>query len=217
MSTIVGLIGFIGCGKGTVASYISKKYDLRHDSFAASLKDACANIFGWPRHLLEGDTAESRKWREQVDCWWEEKLGIDGFTPRLALQLMGTNVIRDNFNDNIWFLSLERRIMQDTASRGVVISDVRFQNEFEFIRKNKGLLIRIYRGPEPEWYITAMLANQGDADAINTMKTKYSDVHYSEWAWAGISPDYIVDNNGTIENLEQQLDNIFSNHFKSVI
>ena len=55
---IIGLVGFIGSGKDTVASrFIS--YGCVKDSFAAPLKDACAAIFGWPRELLEGDTVDS--------------------------------------------------------------------------------------------------------------------------------------------------------------
>ena len=72
---IVGLLGYIGSGKGTVSSVLVNEYGFRQDSFASTLKDACSAIFGWERHMLEGDTKESREWREQVDPWWEEKLG----------------------------------------------------------------------------------------------------------------------------------------------
>ena len=72
------------------------------DSFAAPLKDVCASIFGWERKLLEGDTIESREFRETPDIFWTRNTGIDNFTPRLALQLMGTDVLRDHFHSDIW-------------------------------------------------------------------------------------------------------------------
>jgi len=101
---IIGLVGFIGSGKDTVASrFIS--YGCIKDSFAAPLKDACAAIFGWPRALLEGDTVESREFRETPDMFWARKLGIDNFTPRLALQLVGTDVLRNHFHQDIWLSS----------------------------------------------------------------------------------------------------------------
>jgi hypothetical protein len=63
-------------------------------SFAGALKDAVAAIFVWPRHLLEGDTAESDRFRETADEYWTEKLAgkkgsifekYDKITPRLVL------------------------------------------------------------------------------------------------------------------------------------
>jgi hypothetical protein len=113
MRKIIGLVGFIGSGKGTVARHLVDNYGFRQESFAKSLKDACSNIFDWPRDLLEGDTPESRQWRELPDLWWSEKLGIKDFTPRLALQLIGTNALRDHFSQDLWFLSLENRIRKN--------------------------------------------------------------------------------------------------------
>jgi hypothetical protein len=46
-------------------------------SFACSLKDTASVMFGWDRDLLEGDTVESRKFREQKDEFWSDKFGYD--------------------------------------------------------------------------------------------------------------------------------------------
>ena len=99
MNTI-GLLGNIGSGKNTVAQYLATKGCIP-TSFAGPLKDLCANVFGWERDLLEGETDESRKFRETVDMFWTKKLSIPNFTPRLALQLIGTDVMRNHFNQNI--------------------------------------------------------------------------------------------------------------------
>jgi hypothetical protein len=206
---IVGLIGLINSGKGTVASELVQKYNYRQDSFAASLKDACAMLFDWPRHLLEGDPKESREWREIVDPWWSEKLGISNFSPRYALQIMGTDVLRNHFNQDIWFLTVENRIRKN-PDQNVVISDVRFPNEIEFIRKQGGILARINRGPNPVWYETAVMANNGNSIAKEVMTKTYSSAHFSEWAWAGSKVDFEINNNGTLENLQTQVSELFN-------
>ena len=51
---IIGLTGFIGSGKTTVAKILATEHGYRTDSFASSLKDSLSVIFGWPRDMLEG-------------------------------------------------------------------------------------------------------------------------------------------------------------------
>jgi hypothetical protein len=208
MTKIIGLLGFIGSGKGTVATHLVEKYHFRQDSFASSLKDACACLFDWPRHLLEGDTTESRSWREVPDAWWGNRLGIENFTPRLALQLMGTDVLRDHFHQDLWFNTVENRIRKN-PTQSVVISDVRFPNEIDFIKKQGGTLIRIDRGDAPVWYETALLANRGNNIAKEIMSKTYTDAHYSEWAWVDSDIDYLI-NNTTLEKLYSQVTDIMN-------
>jgi hypothetical protein len=202
---IVGLLGFIGSGKGTVSEILVNKYNFRQDSFAASLKDMCANIFDWPRAMLEGDTVESRLWRDEVDDWWSENLGIENFTPRYALQYIGTDVFRKHFNPDIWFLTLQNRYRK-TLTQNVVISDVRFKNEIKFIQNNNGILVRIRRGDEPRWYDTALRANNGDILARYDLEAQ--QIHESEWAWVGTNYDYEVENNNTLQDLETSIDTL---------
>ena len=201
---IVGIAGFIGSGKGTVGTVLTEKYEFRKDSFAASLKDACSIMFDWPRDMLEGETKESREWREVVDQWWSTKLGIENLSPRLALQLIGTDALRNNFSDAMWFTTLENRIRKN-PKQNVVISDVRFPNEIKFIQDQGGIMIRVNRGQLPVWYETAVLANKGNSLAKNAMTTLYSGAHLSEWAWVGSKFDYELNNDGTIEMLEEQV------------
>lgn len=204
---IVGLIGFINSGKGTVAQSLVEQHNFRQDSFASSLKDACAAIFDWPRHLLEGDTKESREWREIPDTWWAEKLGIENFSPRLALQLIGTDALRNHFNQDLWFLTLQNRIRKN-PDRHVVISDVRFPNEIKFIQDNGGILIRVNRGPAPVWYETALMANKGNTIAKEVMTKTYSSAHFSEWAWVGSKVDFEINNDSTIEYLNNKVQEV---------
>lgn len=205
MSKIFGLVGFIGSGKGTVANLLANTYNFKEDSFASSLKDACSVIFDWPRHLLEGDTVESRIWRETVDLWWSKKLNIPNFSPRYALQNIGTDLFRDQFNKDIWCLTLENRLRKNTNGN-IIVSDARFPNEIQLLQRNGAILVKINRGNLPEWYEIALLANGGDEKCKNIMETTYEHVHFSEWAWIGSKIDYEIDNNGTLDNLKQQID-----------
>ena len=125
---IIGLLGRMGSGKGTVADELVDTYGFRQDSYAATLKDITSLLFNWERDMLTGDTIESRSEREQIDHWWSEQLGIPNFTPRLALQLIGTDVFRNNFHKDIWMLSVMNRYKDD---ENVVISDCRFQTKFK--------------------------------------------------------------------------------------
>jgi hypothetical protein len=201
---LVGISGFIGCGKSTVADQLTDQFGFRKDSFATSLKDAVASMFDWPRNMIEGDTKHSREWREQVDEWWATKLGIPNFSPRLALQLIGTDSLRNHFNEGIWFMTLENRIRKNPDLH-VVISDVRFPNEVEFIKSQGGIMVRVDRGPSPVWYETAMMANKGNSLAKEAMTKTYSSAHFSEWAWVGSKFDYVVNNNDTLESLDRQV------------
>ena len=208
MTTLIGLIGFIGSGKDTVAQKIIQ-HGATKDSFAAPLKDVVSAVFGWQRDLLEGDTIQSREFRETPDMFWSRKLGIPNFTPRLALQLVGTDVMRDHFHTDIWLSSLEYRLRCNKQAHGaVVISDARFRNELNLIKEMNGKVIWVQRGELPEWYDTAVKANQGNVVAKRIMETKYRDVHSSEWDWVGFDVDYVITNNGTLEDLYDQINKI---------
>jgi hypothetical protein len=191
---IIGILGFAGSGKGTVGDILVNDYDFMRLSFADAVKDAVSVIFGWPRHLLEGDTDFSRSFRECRDEWWSERLGYE-MTPRLAMQLMGTESGRAVFHKDIWIHTIEKRM---EGLERVVIPDVRFPNEVKFIRNQGGFIIRVVRGNDPLWYNTALKANR---ESNLELMTKYN-VHYSEWAWIGEQIDYLISNNGTIAMLE---------------
>jgi hypothetical protein len=199
---IIGLVGFIGSGKGTVADILTRKHGFIKESFANSVKDAVAPIFGWDRKALEGDTPESREWRETPDPWWSEKLGKP-FSPRYALQLMGTESGRNVFHTDVWVLSLLRRT---DPAKNYVLADVRFPNEIDMIRQFGGKVIRVKRGQEPQWYSTAEAYNVTTNWDGSMQKMKlYPDIHYSEWAWIGKTFDEEISNSTTLEDLEKKV------------
>jgi hypothetical protein len=196
---IVGFVGLIGSGKDTAADHLVTAWGFKRDSFANSLKDAVADIFHWDRELLQGQTAESRAWREQVDDWWAERLGIPHLTPRWVLQFFGTDVCRDYFSNDIWVASLERKLMQ--SKDNVVISDVRFPNEIHAIKDAGGVIIRLQRGDNPIWWSTA----RKDALAMDRL---WPEIHASEWSWICSGEDYVVHNDGSIADLCMSLNKV---------
>jgi len=197
---IIGVCGFIGSGKDTVADYLVNFHEFRRESFASTLKDAVANVFGWDRTMLEGRTAQAREWREQVDPWWAKRLDMPTLTPRWVLQYWGTEVCRKSFHDDIWIASLENKLRN--SQDHVVISDCRFPNEIASIRNVGGKIIWVQRGNLPDWYQVALDANAGHNYAVQELKMR--KIHASKTAWVGTDFDAILDNNHTIDNLYKQ-------------
>lgn len=197
---IVGICGFIGSGKDTIADYLVNFHEFRRESFASTLKDAVAAVFGWDRTMLEGRTKEAREWREQVDPWWAARLDMPTLTPRWVLQYWGTEVCRKAFHDDIWIASLENKLRN--SKDHVVISDCRFPNEISSIKNAGGQIVWVQRGELPDWYDIAIDANRGSNVALNELKRL--KIHASETAWVGTKFDAIIDNNSTIDDLYQQ-------------
>ena len=183
---LIGVVGLIGSGKGTVADRLEEKHGFRKDSFAKSLKDAVSCMFNWDREMLEGKTESSRYWREQPDKFWSEKFGKP-VTPRWVLQHFGTEVMRQNMHDAIWIDSCLMRY----NGTPTVIADTRFQNELKMIQKSGGILILVKRGELP---------------SREEMEAK--GAHKSEWDWMGWDFDFVIENDGTKEKLFQKVDDL---------
>lgn len=212
---IVGILGFIGSGKGTVGEILVEQGFLTM-SFGSAVKDVAATMFGWERTLLEGDTEFSRQWREQSDAYWSREFGFE-FTPRKALQLMGTQVGRDIFHPDLWVIKANQN-MHKLMSEGIenfVFTDVRFPNEMKMIHQEGGILIEVQRGIQPHWMSIASKANRGDMKAEQFMIEQ--GVHESERRWIGGEIDYTIDNNGTKEDLRKKVMTCLKRSFGSSI
>lgn len=199
--TVIALVGFAGSGKDTAAQVLVDN-DFHPFSFAEALKDALASIFCWPRELLEGKTKESRVWRETVDPWWSAKLELPGFTPRYAMQNFGTDVMRRHFHPDLWVLNVEKRMHELGPGANVVLVDGRFPNELDMCRRNNGLVVRVKRGDDPEWFEAARLVNLGELTTSAMEFLGNYKVHHSEWAWIGQPIDVVVENDGTVDDLQ---------------
>lgn len=210
---IIGICGLASAGKDSIADFIIQDNpDFVKIKMAHHLKDVCSLLFGMDRKMLEGETIEDRIKREEVDSFWNERVleDLQPFTPRKALQYVGTNLLRNQLCQNIWVSCLEKKI-KDNNLQNVIVPDIRFLNEIELIRKLGGIIIRVERGERPHWWD---LAEEFNLSGLNVLNGKYIpliDIHFSEREWIGVdNPDYIIKNNGTLEDLQIKVKEIFS-------
>ena len=189
---MIGVVGLIGSGKGTVSDRLEQKHNFRKDSFARSLKDAVSSMFNWDRDMLEGKTDQSRAWREKPDVFWSKRFGKD-VTPRWVLQYFGTEVMRQGMHDAIWIDSCMARY----DGKPTVIADTRFENEIKIIREMGGSILLVKRGQDPDWFTDYVEGN-----------VVPKNVHLSEYAWAKSEYDHLITNDGTLEDLHSKIDDL---------
>lgn len=196
---IIGICGLIGCGKGTVGDILVEEYGFTKLSFADKLKDGVATVFNWDRAMLEGDTVESREWRETQDDFWSRETGRT-ITPRLVLQEFGTDCMRHGFDDGIW-VSLVKQELVKYPKKNFVIPDVRFPNEANMIKSIHGEVWRVRRGQDPVWM--RMYQDIG---------VEPKDVHESEWRWANVDFNNIIYNDLGIDELKSQVKGLLASN-----
>jgi dephospho-CoA kinase len=129
-------------------------------------------------------------------------------TVRKMLQLVGTDCMRNILNENVWVNSLmneykvtykyrlvnpmdrecspEERVPNSETYPNWIITDTRFENELEAIKSRGGISIRVNR-----------LLSEGNRP--------YVELHPSETALDNAEFNYIIDNNGTIEELIEKV------------
>ena len=196
---IIGICGLIGCGKGTVGDILVEEYGFTKLSFADKLKDGVATVFNWDRAMLEGDTVESREWRETQDDFWSRETGRT-ITPRLVLQEFGTDCMRHGFDDGIW-VSLVKQELVKYPNKNFVIPDVRFPNEANMIKSIHGEVWRVRRGQDPVWM--RMYQDIG---------VEPKEVHESEWRWAKVDFNNVIYNDLGIDELKSQVKGLLASN-----
>ena len=196
---IIGICGLIDSGKGSVADIVVENHNFEKLSFADKLKDGVASVFSWDRDMLEGDTDRSRIWREKEDKFWTNETGTS-VTPRLILQLFGTDCMRNGFFDGIWVSLVKQKILE-SPDKNWIIPDVRFPNEVKMIQSVQGQVWQIRRGDLPVWFM-----DKRDNDVEPT------DVHASEWAWIDKDNAFeqIIQNDGSLDELQNIVQQIIN-------
>ena len=198
---LIGLCGYIGSGKDTCTSILEQHHGFQRLAFASAIKDIVSSLFGWNRDDLEGSTPSSREWREEIDTWWTEQLGRI-VTPRLILQMVGTEMFRDCLSPRFWTTVLKRKIEKILVEQGsrIAISDCRFPEEIELIKSLGGIIVYVDRAPDLHRRL------RSDQDDINNHKLGFS--HSSEHHISSIIPDATIYNNKDLEYLRNQLDTL---------
>ncbi len=176
---IIGITGKKFHGKDTVGKILCKKYNFIRYAYADKLKRVCQIIFGFDDSQLYGNR------KEHIDSYWK-------VSPRNMMQFVGTDLFRNQLNkilpddnNDIWIKSLEHDI-ENNINSNIVITDVRFPNEIESIRKHGGKIIKVTR-----------------SDLI------YYDDHESERV-DDLYYDYEIMNDHDIETLENRIIEVYN-------
>lgn len=203
---ILGICGLQSSGKDTIGDYLINNYGFKKFSFAEVLKDIISILFSWDRKKIEGITIEDRVWRENPDIWWSKELNIQDFSPRYAMQFIGTDLFRKYFKDDIWVVILKKRILEHSQSTNIVITDCRFSNEINMIRDCGAKIIHVYRSL-PSWFIDYKL------DKINENDLKEMNIHISEYEWIKEKYNHLIFNSNSLRELYEDID-LFIKTFK---
>lgn len=169
---IIGLMGDKRSGKDTVGDYLRDYYPFTKASFGGALKQAASILLDVHPDLVNGHNNYDRE--QVMDDW--------GFSIRAFLQTLGTDCIRDKIHPDFWVIRLDKEIKR-LNSGCVVITDLRFRNEFKYVKDNNGIVIKIIRD---------------FADA--------TDPHVSEREKDLLTPDYVINNGFTYDELYHNVD-----------
>lgn len=176
--SIIGLAGKARSGKDTLAGYLKGFLKNKHGrvfelfAFADVLKTRCQMDFGLTDDQLWGDSKEIPDERYK-------KPNSDGFwSPREIMQSVGSFYRTINFN--FWIKQLNDQLIN---KKDVIITDIRYVNEADFVRKLNGVLIKIVR----------------DIDNNIHGKDHESEVNLNNYKFF----DLIIENKGSLENLRK--------------
>jgi hypothetical protein len=202
---IIGIAGQALAGKDTLAAAIQEGLQdgYRHGvrgipnpwdtpilHFADALRDVVEAIFGCRYETQEEKAA--------IDTWWQERireqriergltidrvldgmLGDKDITGRWILQFLGTEVGRHRLHEDIWLYALERRISKSKAPHHI-ISDVRFDNEAEWVRKQGGFVVQIRRVGQAEPGPNAHASEKGVSGHLISLVSTSSSVEATQ-------------------------------------
>lgn len=208
---IIGLSGFAGSGKSTVGEYLVREHGFVRLSFATAVKDVTAAVFGWDRERLNGLTPQDRAWREEPDTFWSGRMGKP-FTPRYALQYMGTDIFRAHVSSMIWADVVLAKIHQLGPGANVVIDDVRFVNERQALR-SIGAQFLLLRRTEFATPLHQQLWTAGRGGFQIRGISDPSALHSSEWDWLQdrtVADDPEIVNDGSYDDLYASVDSWYT-------
>lgn len=214
---VIGLLGAKGSGKDTAAKFLVQERNYKRIAFADKLYNEVSGAFGVTTDFLGDRTKvetptgpvekkehptevlalQNCKDQGFVQCVLEEMAdkGITPQTPlspRVVMQLWGTEYRRKRGVDNYW-LQVVEKVLNENPEQSYVITDVRFPNEVSFVSGFGGECIRI-RNPKVEADEAANRAASGTAS------------HASETAVANIPVFAVVLNEmGQLDALRERI------------
>lgn len=215
---VIGFTAKVGGGKDTAGLLITqaleeKGYRVTKLSFAKYLKDICTMMFGWDRVRLEHDF-DYKEGDTLDDGSPDPACEAIGMTRRVAMQLLGTEAMRNGLHSDIWIIALKLAIQRgeyNDYDYGL-LTDCRFINELQFVRDLDGTLIRLEREGEQST-LTDQTQHQSeleweswtdwDATVINRIEEELTEAENKEnfrsRLEAAIDYDDIVDVSDNVE------------------
>lgn len=161
---LIGITGRARSGKDTVANFIIAAIGGYRYSFADPIRAMLVPL---------GVDMSDPYWQARK----EEPIPALGVSPRRMMQTLGTEWGRQLINPDLWLIMAHQRLLQ--SGPGMIISDVRFDNEAAWIRKHGGRIIHVIR---PD--------------------TKAVEAHASEDGIEMQDTDVRLFNSGTLEELQ---------------
>lgn len=141
--TIIGLCGFARSGKDTLAQQLVANFGFERRAFADPMRDILYKL----NPLVITDTGSFEegmlypiRLAKLIDQYGWEK-AKESNEVRSLLQRLGTEAGRDILGDHVWM----KQILEKPHGPRLVISDVRFPNEAEAIKRRGGVIVRIQR------------------------------------------------------------------------
>jgi len=179
---VIGMVGKAGAGKDTTADWLCRRYEFSKVAFADPLKKSVKELF-----MLSDLEAFDRVEREKVLS------DFDPWSPRKLYQFVGTELLRNQFDENIWVKLLNKKIHMMNSNR-IVISDCRFPNEEKYIRELG----------DKDGYKTAIIEVVRTGHNGNVgLKGHASESHV-------LNSDYKIENTGSLEDLYHKVDEIMN-------
>jgi hypothetical protein len=177
ISSIVGISGYATAGKNA-ASEALVAVGYKQLAFADELRKC---LYTLNPHVPEYNGMGGQDLREIVDQigWDVAKVSLPEI--RRLMQVMGTEVGRSLFGDNVWVDKVRGKILDDISS-SFVITDVRFPSEISAVRAWGGKVVWISRpGVGP------------------------TNGHASENSIGPLDCDIVIENDGSLEDLHTKI------------
>ncbi|MHC0508780.1 deoxynucleotide monophosphate kinase family protein [Achromobacter aegrifaciens] len=185
---LIGIAAKAQSGKSTVAEFIKAADGYTELSFASPIREFVAGLLGCTVPDLEPI-------KEDVIPWC-------GKSPRQLMQTLGTEWGRKMVSETFWIDQAMQRVQREWGrGRMVVISDVRFENEAEAIRKAGGCILHLSR-PDGARTVAQHLSEAGierkpgDYFIVNDGTLRQLELTVCHWhygVWDGnVHPEYVV-------------------------